>query len=147
MPTSLREKLKALRKQKGLSLDELARLSGASKSYLWELENRDERKPSAEKLVDIARVLDTTTDYLVDENASFDDAQMKEAFFRKFNKLDDDTKGRVMDMIETWGRKSASSVASRRKRVTVMFQFAQNSDRLGRPNGRIKLSGSETPAS
>ena len=105
MPTSLREKLKALRKQKGLSFDELARLSGASKSYLWELENRVERKPSAEKLVDIARVLDTTTDYLVDENASFDDAQVKEAFFRKFNKLDDDTKERVMDMIETWGRK------------------------------------------
>jgi transcriptional regulator with XRE-family HTH domain len=105
MPTTLREKLKDLRKRKGYSLDELARLTGASKSYLWELENRDERKPSAEKLVDIARVLDTTTDYLIDENANFDDAQVKEAFFRKFNKLDDDTKGRVMDMIETWSRK------------------------------------------
>lgn len=105
MPASLREKLKELRKRKGYSLDELARLSGASKSYLWELENRDERKPSAEKLVDIARVLDTTTDYLVDDNAGFDDAQVKEAFFRKFNKLDDDTKGRVMDMIDTWSRK------------------------------------------
>jgi transcriptional regulator with XRE-family HTH domain len=105
MPASLREKLKELRKKKGYSLDELARLSGASKSYLWELENRDERKPSAEKLIDIARVLDTTTDYLVDDNAAFDDNQVKEAFFRKFNKLDDDTKGRVMDMIDTWSRK------------------------------------------
>ena len=105
MSASLREKLKHLRKRKGYSLDELARLSGASKSYLWELENRDDRKPSAEKLVDIARVLDTTTDYLVDDNAAFDDAQVKEAFFRKFNKLDDDTKGRVMDMINTWSRK------------------------------------------
>ena len=105
MRASLREKLKELRKRKGYSLDELARLSGASKSYLWELENRDERKPSAEKLVDIARVLATTTDYLVDDNAGFDDAQVKEAFFRKFNKLDDDTKGRVMDMIDTWSRK------------------------------------------
>lgn len=105
MPASLREKLKELRKKKGYSLDELARLSGASKSYLWELENRDERKPSAEKLIDIARVLDTTTDYLVDDNAAFDDKQVKEAFFRKFNKLDDDTKGRVMDMIDTWSRK------------------------------------------
>jgi len=105
MPASLREKLKHLRTKKGYSLDELARLSGASKSYLWELENRDDRKPSAEKLVDIARVLDTTTDYLVDDNAAFDDAQVKEAFFRKFNKLDDDTKGRVMDMIDTWSRK------------------------------------------
>jgi transcriptional regulator with XRE-family HTH domain len=105
MPASLGDKLKALRKQKGYSLDELARLSGASKSYLWELENRDDRKPSAEKLADIARVLDTTTDYLTDENATFDDAQVKEAFFRKFNKLDEDTKGRVMDMIDTWSRK------------------------------------------
>lgn len=105
MPASLREKLKELRKKKGYSLDELARLSGASKSYLWELENRSERKPSAEKLIDIARVLDTTTDYLVDDNAKFDDDQVKEVFFRKFNKLDDDTKGRVMDMIETWSRK------------------------------------------
>lgn len=105
MPASLREKLRELRKKKGYSLDELARLSGASKSYLWELENREDRRPSAEKLVDIARVLDTTTDYLMDENAAFDDAQVKEAFFRKFNKLDDDTKERVMDMINTWSRK------------------------------------------
>lgn len=105
MATPLRDKLKRLRSKKGYSLDELARLSGASKSYLWELENREERKPSAEKLVDIARVLDTTTDYLVDEKASFDDKQVQEAFFRKFNKLDDDTKERVMDMINTWSRK------------------------------------------
>ena len=105
MPASLGEKLRNLRKNKGYSLDQLAQLSGASKSYLWELENRTDRKPSAEKLVDIARVLDTTSDYLVDENAAFDDAQVKEAFFRKFNKLDDDTKERVMDMINTWGRK------------------------------------------
>lgn len=105
MPSTLREKLKELRIKKGWSLDELARLSGASKSYLWELENREERKPSAEKLIDIARVLDVTTDYLVDDNATFDDDKVKEVFFRKFNRLDDDTKGRVMDMIETWSRK------------------------------------------
>src|SRR3954469_19438383 len=102
---SLGEKLKRLRNNKGYSLDQLATLSGASKSYLWELENRDERRPSAEKLIDIARVLDTTTDYLVDDKATFDDDAEKEVFFRKFNRLDDDTKGRVMDMIETWAKK------------------------------------------
>lgn len=105
MPSTLGEKLKELRRQKKYSLDELARLSGASKSYLWELENRPDRKPSAEKLIDIARVLGTTTDYLVDDNANFDDAQVKEAFFRKFNRLDDETKERVMDMIDVWSRK------------------------------------------
>lgn len=105
MAETLREKLKRLRTEKGYSLDELARLSGASKSYLWELENRDERKPSAEKLIDIARVLEVTTEFLIDDKASFDDDQLKEVFFRKFNRLDTDTKNRVMDMIETWGKK------------------------------------------
>lgn len=61
MPATLRETLKKLRTDKGYSLDELARLSGASKSYLWELENRDDRKPSAEKLIDIARVPSRTS--------------------------------------------------------------------------------------
>jgi transcriptional regulator with XRE-family HTH domain len=102
---SLAEKLKLLRKTKGYSLDQLATLSGASKSYLWELENRSERRPSAEKLIDIARVLDTTTDYLVDDAATFDDEKAKEVFFRKFNRLDADTQGKVMDMIETWAKK------------------------------------------
>lgn len=105
MPSTLGEKLKELRRQKKFSLDELAKHSGASKSYLWELENRPDRKPSAEKLIDIARVLDVTTDYLIDDNATFDDAQVKEVFFRKFNTLDAETKVRVMDMIDVWSRK------------------------------------------
>lgn len=105
MPTTLREKLKKLRTEKGYSLDELARLSGASKSYLWELENREERKPSAEKLIDIARVLSVTTEYLLDENATFDDAQLKETFFRKFNRLEDGEKSKIVEIMELWGRK------------------------------------------
>ncbi|MBN9304810.1 MAG: transcriptional regulator [Devosia sp. 67-54] len=105
MALTLSEKLKQLRQKKGWSLDDLAREAGASKSYLWELENRPERKPSAEKLTEIARVLGVTTEYLIDEKATFDDAQVKEAFFRKFNRLEDGDKTRVMDMIEAWGKK------------------------------------------
>jgi len=105
MPLTLREKLKKARLAKGWSLDDLAKESGSSKSYLWELENRDDRKPSAEKLTDIARVLSVTTDYLLDDKADFDDAQVKEAFFREFNRLDDDTKTKVRQMIELWGKK------------------------------------------
>ncbi|MER9243864.1 helix-turn-helix transcriptional regulator [Mesorhizobium sp. M0633] len=105
MPTTLSEKLRELRKKRDWSLDDLAREAGASKSYLWELENRAERKPSAEKLADIARVLDVTTEYLLDENATFDDAQLKEVFFRKFNRLEHDDKNRIMDMIDTWAKK------------------------------------------
>jgi transcriptional regulator with XRE-family HTH domain len=105
MPATLREKLKKLRAEKEWSLDELARLSGASKSYLWELENRDERKPSAEKLIDIARVLGVTTEYLLDDKAEFDDAQVKEVFFRKFNRLEDEDKTKIVQIMDAWGKK------------------------------------------
>jgi len=40
MSTILGEKLRRLRKEKGYSLDKLAELSGSSKSYMWELENK-----------------------------------------------------------------------------------------------------------
>lgn len=105
MATSLGEKLKQHRLKLGYSLDELAKLSESSKSYLWELENRDTRKPSAAKLTKIAEVLSVTTEYLLDENAGLDDKQMKEVFFRKFNRLDDGDKERIEEMIEAWGKK------------------------------------------
>jgi transcriptional regulator with XRE-family HTH domain len=105
MSLSLREKLRDLRQQRGMSLDELAKLSESSKSYLWELENRDARKPSAEKLQRIADVLGVTTDYLLNDSATMDDGQMKEAFFRRFNRLEADDKRRIEEMIEAWGKK------------------------------------------
>jgi transcriptional regulator with XRE-family HTH domain len=105
MPITLKDKLREHRKKLGYSLDDLARLSGSSKSYLWELENRDQRRPSAEKLTKIAEVLRVTTGYLLDERADMDDGQVREAFFRKFNRLDDDDRRRIQDMIDTWAKK------------------------------------------
>ena len=105
MPIALKDKLRDHRKKLGYSLDDLARLSGSSKSYLWELENRDQRKPSAEKLAKIAEVLRVTTEYLLDERAEMDDGQVREAFFRKFNRLDDDDRRRIQDMIDAWAKK------------------------------------------
>ncbi len=105
MALSLREKLKKHRLELGYSLDDLAKLSESSKSYLWELENRETRKPSAEKLTKIAEVLNVTTAYLLDDKADMDDKNIKEAFFRKFNRLEDGDKKRIEEMIEVWGKK------------------------------------------
>lgn len=105
MPATFSEKLRHLRAGKGWSLDDLAKAAGASKSYVWELENRPERRPSAEKLTEIARALGVTAEYLLDEKASSDDAQLKEVFFRKFNRLEDGDKDRIMDMIDSWTKK------------------------------------------
>ena len=68
MTTSLGAKIKRHRQEKGYSLDKLAELTDSSKSYLWELENRDTRKPSGEKLTRIAQALEVTTDYLLDDS-------------------------------------------------------------------------------
>ena len=106
MTTSLGDKLRRHRQEKGYSLDKLAEITESSKSYLWELENRDTRKPSAEKLTRIAQALDVTTDYLLDESATPDEEVMREAFFRKFSKLKPEDQEKITDMIDLWSKKS-----------------------------------------
>lgn len=59
---SLAERLRTLRTQAGMSLDQLAGKAGLSKAYLWELE-KDEagtKRPSADVLLRIAGALSTT---------------------------------------------------------------------------------------
>ncbi len=51
------ERIKKLRTQKGLTLDQLAQETASSKSYIWELENKNPPRPSAEKLSSIASAL------------------------------------------------------------------------------------------
>jgi transcriptional regulator with XRE-family HTH domain len=59
---SLAERIRTLRTQAGLSLEELATKARLSKTYLWELE-KDEagvKKPSADVLLRLANALSTT---------------------------------------------------------------------------------------
>lgn len=106
MTSLLGEKLRKCRKEKGYSLDKLAEITESSKSYLWELENRDTRKPSAEKLTTIAAALDVTTDYLLDEGATVpDDEVFKNALFRNFKKLDPEDQKTIKETIERWSKK------------------------------------------
>ncbi len=105
MTTSLGEKIKRHRQEKEYSLDKLAELTESSKSYIWELENRDARKPSGKKLTRIAQALEVTTDYLLDESAEPDEKVIREAFFRKFSKLEAGDKKRIEEMIDTWSKK------------------------------------------
>ena len=59
---NLASRLRKIRDDRGLSLDEVAGKAGISKTYLWELE-RDTggtKKPSADVLLRIAQALSTT---------------------------------------------------------------------------------------
>ncbi|WP_261405439.1 helix-turn-helix domain-containing protein [Chenggangzhangella methanolivorans] len=46
-----------------MTLDQLAELASSSKSYIWELENKNPPRPSADKIAKIAAVLGVTSDY------------------------------------------------------------------------------------
>jgi len=103
MPT-VGEKIRNFRKKKGYTLEKLAVLSDSSKSYIWELENKNPPRPSAEKIAKIASVLGVTSDFLVDEAESTPNpSEVDKAFFRKYRKMDPNTKERIRQIVDLWG--------------------------------------------
>lgn len=101
MTTSIGNKIKSLRKNKGYTLDELAELAHSSKSYIWELENKNPPRPSAEKLAKIAKALDVTMDYFVGDEVTEEDAT-DQMFYRKYRQMDPEIKKKIRKMIDLW---------------------------------------------
>src|ERR1700761_239089 len=104
MSTTIGEKIRKLRKQKGFTLEKLGELTESSKSYIWELENKNPPRPSADKVAKIAAALGVTADYLLDtrESTTAHDA-VDQAFFRKYRNMDANTKAKIRQMVELWG--------------------------------------------
>lgn len=103
MPTALGSKIRELRKQKGFTLDKLAELTGSSKSYIWELENKHPPRPSAEKVSKIAEKLGVTMEYLLDKQADITLEDATDAkFYRKYQQLDEKTKAKIRTFVELW---------------------------------------------
>lgn len=103
MATALGEKIKRLRKGKGLTLEQLADRTESSKSYIWELENKNVPRPSAEKLSKIAEELEVTMDYLLDKDQNISEADATdEMFFRKYRQMDPGVKKKIRKMIDLW---------------------------------------------
>lgn len=59
------QRIKAERKEQKLTLGKLAQLAGTSTGYIWELENNDKIKMSADLLKRIALALEVSADYLL----------------------------------------------------------------------------------
>ena len=105
MSNALGDKIRKLRKAQKLTLEELAKQTDSSKGYIWELENRDTRNPSADKLMKIAEILETTTDFLLDKKKSEpNDSDMQAALYRNFEKLDEEDQKRFMKMVKDWSK-------------------------------------------
>lgn len=61
-------KIKHKRKLLRLTLEEVAEAIGSSKSYVWDLENKESSNPSAKKAYDLSKFLELPLDYLIDDN-------------------------------------------------------------------------------
>ena len=96
MANVLGDKIRDLRKEKKLTLDKLAELTSSSKSYIWELENKNPPRPSAEKLSRIAEHLMDEKNELKAEDAV--DAQ----FYRKYRNLPDETRQKIRKITDMW---------------------------------------------
>jgi len=103
VPSPLGDKIRTLRKEKKLSLEQLAEVTDSSKSYIWELENKDDPKPSAEKIGKIATVLEVTTEFLLSDSTSTPDEEViDEAFFRKYKTMSEPDKKKIRKIIDAW---------------------------------------------
>lgn len=105
MASRLGEKIRELRREKGMTLEQLAAATASSKSYMWELENKDVTRPSAEKLDRIAAALDVTSSFLID--VSQDAPTLSDAdhvFFRKYQKADPDVKAKLQGILDVLKR-------------------------------------------
>lgn len=101
MPTPLGFKIRQIRKEKGLSLDQLAAMTETSKSYLWELENREAVNPTMDKVSKIAEKLEVTAEFLLnDEQEAHSAEDADKAFFRKYQKLPVPTKKKIQDILD-----------------------------------------------
>lgn len=103
MATRLGEKLNTLRKEKGLTLDKLAELSGLSKSYIWELENRESQRPSAEKLNALGKVLGVDAVFFLEDDVREPEERHRDAaFYRDYQDLESEDKERLRKIMETF---------------------------------------------
>jgi len=104
MPSALGEKIQRLRKEKGLTLERLAELAESSKSYIWELENKNPPRPSAEKIAKIANQLGVEIEYLLDEGATItEEASVDAKFYREYRKMSPETRKKIRAMAKLIG--------------------------------------------
>lgn len=102
MPTKLGTKIHKLRTARGLSLEGLAAAADVSKSYLWEVENR-EVSPTTEKLKSIAAGLEVEVAFLLDDQVVQEPQDQRDRrFFRKYTQLDPKDKEQLQRILETF---------------------------------------------
>tara|TARA_R110002050_G_scaffold118053_3_gene235140 strand:- start:1582 stop:1890 length:309 start_codon:yes stop_codon:yes gene_type:complete len=99
------ERLTAKRKEKGLTLEQLAQKVGSTKSHIWQLENKPGVNPSAQLVSDIASVLGVTVEELISGSGSSED----QVFFRDYQSLKPETKKTLSTIMQALKDENHSS--------------------------------------
>lgn len=90
-----------------MTLDALALAAGMSKSYLWELENKESPRPSAEKLDALAKILGRPVSYFLDSEEELpEEEHLNEAFFRNYKDLEKEDRERIRMIVESFRKRS-----------------------------------------
>ena len=100
MPKTFQQKIKEERERLDLSLEQLGERIGSAKSYMWELENKESVRPSAEKVFKLANAFGVTPEYLMDDSGRVQ-RNVDQAFFSKFQKLSDSKKKFLYKFMDT----------------------------------------------
>lgn len=98
MSKNFNERVRELRTGKGMTLEELAKQAGSSKSYIWEIENKPNIRPSAETAYKLAVALGVTVEHLLGQVA--EGSTEDQVFFRDYKGLQPDTKKQIRNILD-----------------------------------------------
>lgn len=101
----LGQKIKKLRKEKGLTLEAFAKTMGLDTSYIWGVENGRTKNPSVEKALAIANALGVTVEDITSgENTATSHELKKGLFYRKMGELTQDDQDKIMKIVDAWSK-------------------------------------------
>lgn len=102
MATELGKKIRIERKRLGLTLEQLADAIDSSKSYIWELENKDDINPTADKVTKLALALKVPVEYLLNDGQDqLNELDNAKALWRRFENLTKENKDTIEAVLST----------------------------------------------
>ncbi len=100
MKETFGQRLQRFRESQELTLEGLAERIGSTKSYVWELENKPNIRPSADLVYKLSTALKTTVGAMLGEKEPHDLPEKDQVFFRNFQQLSPETKDRLQKIME-----------------------------------------------
>lgn len=95
-------RLRRFRLARGLTLQQVADAVGCTKAYIWDLEMKDGQRPSAERVLALAKVLGVTMgDIMGEQVPGVPDASPEDvAFFRSYMSLPERDRARARSLMD-----------------------------------------------